>query len=92
MNEINRKPAYTHRGRIGKHPSAPENWPAIMERAVEGGKGGGECVLVCRSPRLSWRCGARWRDGGAARERTRSAEREFPASLVFWAYQQKSAF
>ena len=29
---------YLHRDRIGKHLSAPENWPTIMEReVVEGG-------------------------------------------------------
>ena len=27
-----------HRDRISKRPSAPENWPTIMERAVEGGQ------------------------------------------------------
>ena len=34
-----------HRGRIGKRPSAPGTWPAIMKRAVEGEAHKPRCVL-----------------------------------------------
>ena len=36
MNEISVNPPTPCR--FGKHPPAPENWPAIEERAVEGGR------------------------------------------------------
>ena len=40
MNEIGRKPAQTlAKLASARQPPAPENWPTIMERAVEGKAG-----------------------------------------------------
>ena len=39
MNEFNYSQTRPHCDRISKRPSAPGNWPTIMERAVEGAEG-----------------------------------------------------
>ena len=66
MNKVSRKPACTVAELASARQHQEKNWPAIMERAVEGKAGRGECGFPAEAggPTPPGRRGERGGEGG----------------------------